>query len=395
MTKNIKVNLLLLLTVMTMDLLAGMEFDLFVPSFPELQNHFHITPFLIEAALSINFIGYCFGLFTAGDLADRYDRKSIILLGLTLFIVGSLLCLFTLTYNLFLIGRFFQGLGVAAPAMLSFLIIADTYPLKQQQFLLSIMNGVMNISVAIAPVIGSYITHYFHWQGNFRALLLLGVITFIMTITFVPAIKLKKSHEELSLYGYIRIFQNKNLLLIILCLMCMFVPYWIFVGISPLLYMKNLGVSLTHFGFYQGVLSLVFALGCILSSTFIHKYKQQNLLSLSNLILIFSLICVIALVMLNIKNPLILTIAFLPFIIGHVLPSNLLFPVALNILPHAKGHITAILQGGRLVFASLSLQLAGFFYDGTFRTTGIIISCFIGFTIVFLFLVIRQNIRNS
>jgi DHA1 family bicyclomycin/chloramphenicol resistance-like MFS transporter len=40
-----------------------------------------------------------------------------------------------------------------------------------------------------------------------------------------------------------------------------FVPYWIFVGISPLLYLKNFGVKLSHFGYYQGTLALTFALG--------------------------------------------------------------------------------------------------------------------------------------
>src|SRR5476651_7636 len=120
---------MILVTIIFMDLLTGMEFDLFVPSFPELQSHFNLTPFWVEALLSVNFIGYCLSLFFVGGLADRYGRKPIILLGLVIFILGSVLCLYPSSYYFLIAGRFIQGVGIAAPAILSFLIIADSYPL--------------------------------------------------------------------------------------------------------------------------------------------------------------------------------------------------------------------------------------------------------------------------
>lgn len=63
-------NSMVLATIILMDLLVGMEFDLFVPSFPELQKHFTLTPFWVEALLSVNFLGYCISLFFVGALAD-------------------------------------------------------------------------------------------------------------------------------------------------------------------------------------------------------------------------------------------------------------------------------------------------------------------------------------
>ena len=126
--------ILVLVTVIFMDVLAGMEFDLFVPSFPQLQSHFGLSPFWVEALLSVNFIGYCLSLFFVGGLADRYGRKPIILLGLIVFILGSILCLYAPSYYLLILGRFLQGVGIAAPAILSFLIIADSYQLKDNNF---------------------------------------------------------------------------------------------------------------------------------------------------------------------------------------------------------------------------------------------------------------------
>lgn len=99
---------MVLLSIIFMDLLAGMEFDLFVPSFPELQHYFNLTPFWVEALLSVNFIGYCLSLFLVGGLADRYGRKPIILLGLIIFTMGSILCLWGLSYPVFSAAVFFK-----------------------------------------------------------------------------------------------------------------------------------------------------------------------------------------------------------------------------------------------------------------------------------------------
>src|ERR1700722_2293898 len=136
---------MIIATIILMDLLSGMEFDLFVPSFPELQSQFSLSPFWVEALLSVNFAGYCLSLFFVGSLADHYGRKPIILLGLMTFIIGSILCLWAPSYQFLLVGRFLQGVGIAAPAILSFLIIADAYPLKKQQSLMGILNGLMNV----------------------------------------------------------------------------------------------------------------------------------------------------------------------------------------------------------------------------------------------------------
>ncbi len=382
---------MVLATIILMDILSGMEFDLFVPSFPELQSQFNLSPFWVEALLSVNFAGYCLSLFFVGSLADRYGRKPIILLGLMVFVIGSTLCLWVPSYEFLLMGRFLQGVGISAPAILSFLIIADSYPLKQQQSLMGILNGLFNFAAGAAPVLGSYIALYFHWQGNFMTLLVLGLMTLVMTLFFIPTHKLPARKETLSLRGYIPLFQSKPLLLLIVHIVFGFVPYWVFVGMSPLLYMEDLGVSLSHFGYYQGVLAFVFGFGSILFGLIVHRYDEKKMLYVSAQILIVGLISTAVATFLNSPNPLFITLAFLPFIIAGIIPSIILQPLCLNFMPQAKGRISAILQGGRLIFAALCLQLAGYFYQGSFQNIGIIIIIFIFLTVMTLFFVINNR----
>jgi DHA1 family bicyclomycin/chloramphenicol resistance-like MFS transporter len=173
---------LTLLTIILVEILAGAELDLFVPSFPELAAHFDLTPFWLEALLSANFIGLCLSLLFIGPLGDRFGRKPIMVIGLMIFIIATLMCLFAPSYPFLLVGRFLQGVGIAGPGALCFLIIADNYPIKEQQFMLTMLNGVVNASVGAAPVVGSYITLYFKWQGNFTALLILAGLSLLLTL---------------------------------------------------------------------------------------------------------------------------------------------------------------------------------------------------------------------
>lgn len=391
MKKSTLTKCLMLLTVIFMDLLAGMEFDLFVPSFPLLQSHFGLSSSWVEALLSINFVGFGFSLFFVGDLADRYGRKPIILLGLSMFIMGSLFCLLGGSYALLLAGRFFQGMGIAAPAILSFLIIADSYPIKEQQFFMAMLNGVMNTAVAASPIIGSYITLHFHWQGNFMALLLLGFLVFLMSVLFLPAHQ-KMQHQAITQpIGYLSLLKSKPLMLLIINLALMCVPYWIFVGMSPILYIKDLGVSLSHFGYYQGVLALVFALGSVLFGFFMRRFAQRKMLLVANQICIASLLGVAWITLIDSHNPLLITLSLIPFIISQVIPSTILYPICLNFIPDAKGRISALLRGALLLLSACSLPFAGYVYQGSFQNIGLIISIFILLGIITLFMVVKND----
>lgn len=382
---------MLLATIMFMDILGGAEIDLFTPSFPELQAKFHLSPFLVEGLLSINLIGFCLSLFFVGGLADRYGRKLIILIGLIVFFIASIFCVFAESYNVLLIGRFFQGIGAAAPAALCFLIVADFYPIKQQQYLYALLNGLVSISMAVAPIIGSIITIHYHWQGNFIALLILGIIVLCMTLIFVPQSNLDKLDEGSFLSGYLSILKSKEMNLMIVNIVSTFLVYWVFVGVTPVLYMNDLGVTISQFGLYQGGGALVFAAGCIISGPIIKKYNQKIMLVYSYYLSIAGLIIFVLITCLDVKNPLLIALSFAFYSIGTVIPIMIIYPICINFKSHAKAKTSSIIGMMRLIFTAIGLQMVGYFYNGSFQNIGIILSIAIFISILTLFFIIKSN----
>jgi DHA1 family bicyclomycin/chloramphenicol resistance-like MFS transporter len=214
-----------------------------------------------------------------------------------------------------------------------------------------------------------------------------------MTHFFIPSLKISADNRTLSSDGYGSIMKSKPLMLLIINMLFIFTPYWIFVGMSPLLYIKDLHVSLAHFGYYQGALAFIFAIGSVLYGLIIRHadFNQKKMLVLSLQILVISLIIITIVTLIDNKNPLIITLAFLPFIISQIIPSVILYPLSLTLLPHAKAKVSAVIQGARLILTAVGLQIAGYFYQGSFQNIGIILIGFIVVAVITLFFVINND----
>ena len=169
------------------------------------------------------------------------------------------------------------------------------------------------------------------------------------------------------------------------------VPYWIFVGMSPLFYMKSLHVSLSHFGYYQGIFAIVFAVGSLSFGVIVSRCNHQKMLYVTGLIFVVSFVGLAMVTFLHTASAWLITLAFLPFVIGQIIPSVILYPACLNFIPQSKGRVSAIIQGSRLLLTAASLQVAGYYYEGTFQSMGIIINVFIILTIVSLVLVMKNR----
>ena len=135
-------------TILLMWILCGAELDLFIPSFPELQKVFQLTPFMVQLTLSVNFVAFCLFCIFAGTLGDRFNRRHVILISLGIFIVGSILCVSANSFTMLLVGRFLQGIGIAAPTTLSFAVIADEYLPEERPRLMGILNGIASFTGA-------------------------------------------------------------------------------------------------------------------------------------------------------------------------------------------------------------------------------------------------------
>lgn len=382
---------MLFLTVAVISILACCEMDLFIPSLSEIRKHFAISPFEVELLVSANLISFCvFSLF-AGSLGDKYGRKIIILGGLTVFIIGSVATVIADSFELLLIGRIFQGMGISS-TILGYVILADMYDISNQQRLLGYQNSIVTVSMALAPVIGSQITLYYGWHANFYSLLILSIITFILSAIFIPEGTHHPKQKIRILKDYLPIIKAKKSRYLIFVNAFQGTPYWTYAALTPIIFIEDFGTSLNLFGFYQGANALCFAITSLFISAAIKYFGESKLNNRAILIVIGLDLLLVLMAILGVNSALPYVIVVCGIATAMVAPFTILYPYLLDSYKGAKGRITALTQSFRLVLTAIAIQLVSYFHNSTMGP--LVITMLISMLIMYYFYIklINKNL---
>ncbi len=361
------------LSLCLMSILTGMEMDVFTPSFPELMGAFSITIEQVQLTLSLNFVAYAVSTLWVGPLAERFSSRNITLLSLFVFIIGSIFCYIAPTFETLLVGRVLQGLGMSGPNVLSYAIIYEHYP-KSRESYIGILNGIGGITMGAAPVLGSYLNLWFGWRANFLALLILSIVCFALSVKHLPKQDIpRKVKPSLGLNTYIPLFKSKEFLWTAAITLSISVCYFVFVGLAPIFYREDLGVSLKYFGMYQGALAASFGVMSFCSGILYKRFGKRQCFETS--IKLYALLGVIAGLygFISPTNPLILTLILIGSSLACAMPINITYAIAMGAVKGASARASGMLVALRLVFSAAGLQIIAHFYDHTYLPLALMI----------------------
>ncbi|MCV6637684.1 multidrug effflux MFS transporter [Candidatus Albibeggiatoa sp. nov. NOAA] len=127
-----------------------------------------------QLLLSSVFIGMSLGLMVYGPLSDTYGRKTTLNLGVGIFIIGTIISLFSSSFDVMLLGRLIQGFGAASCRVVSMAMIRDKFEGKEMAKVMSLITSIFIIVPTIAPSIGQGILLFFQWQAIFLFLLIVS-----------------------------------------------------------------------------------------------------------------------------------------------------------------------------------------------------------------------------
>ncbi|WP_425712783.1 MDR family MFS transporter [Fictibacillus sp. Mic-4] len=120
------------------------------------------------------------GMPIFGKLSDMYGRKRFFLLGIILFMAGSILCGTAQSITQLSVYRAIQGLGGGALMPISFTIIFDIFPVEKRGKITGLFGAVFGISSIFGPLAGSYITDQIDWRWVFYINIPIGILSIIL-----------------------------------------------------------------------------------------------------------------------------------------------------------------------------------------------------------------------
>ncbi|HGE6461959.1 TPA: MFS transporter [Klebsiella pneumoniae] len=167
-------------------LLSGLgptSFQIFLPSVPSLVEYFKTTPAIANLTVSLSMISFAIACLVYGRLADRLGRKAILLLGMTILIIGSFICLSAQSIEAVIVGRIIQPAGGAAGVIVARIIVMDIYQSEKAANVMSKLVASMMISPLLGVPLGGLLTDTFGWRSTFILIGAIATIVFFI-ITF-------------------------------------------------------------------------------------------------------------------------------------------------------------------------------------------------------------------
>jgi EmrB/QacA subfamily drug resistance transporter len=129
-------------------------------------------------------------LMLSGSMSDRFGRRRVFQIGLTLFVAGSLLCSLAHTIDQLVAYRALQGLGASMlnPVALSIVANVFTEP-RARAKAVGVWGAVAGLALALGPLLGGALTQAVGWRSIFWINVPIGIAAVILAAVYVPESK--------------------------------------------------------------------------------------------------------------------------------------------------------------------------------------------------------------
>lgn len=331
---------------------------IYTPALPNVAFGLQATTQLIESSLSIYFFGFAFGVLLWGTISDRCGRRKAMLLGLLIYVIGTVGCAQVISGEALLFWRFIQAFGASVGSVITQTIIRDSYEGTDRARLFSTLSGALALAPAIGPLIGGVVSEYLGWRANFWVLVLMGMILFIWSLRTLPETRPKlistskvfsQMMHSRTLWGHILLISATNGIL------------FGFYQEAPFVFIEQLGMQPSLYGLF----GLLIACATVVSARI--SYKLNGKMSSEKLIVMGTSVV----------------------LIGSCLFA---FCISMSLLASASALFTVFLGIGLIIPNSLSHALKP--YQASAGTAGSIFG-FIYYMLIALFTLIMSEIHNG
>ncbi len=362
-----KAEFVLLITLLGSIIAIGpLAIDMYIPAFPEIANGLKTIEAKIQLSLTAYFIGMALSQIIYGPIVDRFGKRMPLFIGLTTFIIASILCAIATNIEQLIVYRFFQALGGCACIIIPRAIVRDVFSPQESARVFSHLMLVMGIAPIIAPLGGTFILSFFGWEGIFNFLAIFGIICLALSYKFIPETKVANADDQMSqaLKKYLIILKDRTFIISALCGGFAMAGLFSYITASAFIYINIFELTPREFAILFSANSIGFIGLSQVNAKLLKKFPIEKLLEK---ILFVPLLCGILMIIFGANQASFLTITILFFIIlatiGAVVPNT----TALALTNHASrsGSASAMLGTIQFSISTITSIIVSYLHDGT------------------------------
>jgi DHA1 family bicyclomycin/chloramphenicol resistance-like MFS transporter len=340
--------------------------NMFMPAIPVMQADLATDTTTVQLAISLYLAATAVAMLVHGPLSDRYGRRPVLLVGLSLFVVGSLVCMVAPSIEVLLGARILQAVGSSAGVTLARAIVRDCYDRDSSASMIGYVTMGMAVAPTLAPGIGGVLSEMFDWRASFAAMSVLGLATFVFSFASLPETN-RRAGASVDVSGLTRSFTT-------LLTIPAFWKYsgtaalasavfFSFIGGAPHIAASVLGIGPALYGAYSALIAIGYILGNFLSGRYAARIGIARMIHVGNLIAFLSLPVMGAAAMLEAHHPAIFFGAMMLVSIGNGLCLPSAIAGAVSVRPDLAGAASGLTGAFHIGLGAGATVLVGVMLD--------------------------------
>lgn len=225
--------------------------DLYLPALPGMAEYFNVSTDLANLTLILFFVFFAAGTLLWGPLSDKYGRRPVLLIGLSIYSTASMACAGSWDIHHLIAFRILQAVGGSGAFAVATAMIKDVYDSKSREPILAFVQSMVLISPAIAPVIGALLLEFVSWRGVFWTLAGIGLVALAGSIALQETIDKRYSGTMPQAMGRLwTVLHNPGFSSLLLVFSLLSVSSMAFIASSSYIYIEGFGLSEQVYSYY-------------------------------------------------------------------------------------------------------------------------------------------------
>lgn len=362
--------------------------DLYLPALPGMAKYFGVSADLANLTLILFFVFFAIGTLFWGPLSDKYGRRPVLLIGLSIYSAASFACVGSWDIYHLIAFRILQALGGSGAFAVATAMIKDVYDNKSREPILAMVQSMVLISPAVAPVLGALLLKFMSWRGVFLTLAFIGLLAFAGSIALQETIDKRNNGSMLQALGRLcTVVKNPGFSSLLALSSLQSVSTMAFVASSSYIYINSFALSAQVYSYYFAINALGMIGGPMLYMRISRKYSRRSII-----VACFAVISASGLLISFVGGikPWILTIMVLP---ATICASCVKTPCANLVLEQQRedtGSAAALLSFMGILAGSIGMTIISLNWSNTILVLGIVM-ILVGLVCVVLWLHISQK----
>lgn len=328
-------------------MIGPFSIDAYLPSFPDIELEFGISRAMLSQSLAVYLLAFAISTLFWGPVADRFGRRLVILVSMTLYTLGSIGCAIAENAETFMLLRVIQGLAASGGFIAGRAMIRDAHDAEAAHRAMSQVMMLFALAPAIAPVLGGWLHDQFGWRSVFWFLSIFGGLLVVMGFFINETLhheQRRSIHPASVMRVYISAILHKRFPALILCLSFSFGGLFLYIAGAPSVIYDFLGLGSDDFGWLFIPIVSGLIIGAAISSRLAHRWPAQKTISAG--LLVMSVAMVANLVLVNIATAHIISLVspLVLYVTGLAVMMPAITVLALDCLPTHRG-TAASMQG--------------------------------------------------